>query len=570
MIPFLLPWNGNNMVIPTFPEDIIAAGGSAYPPHFPFQAPPFSSQDFMMDTQMLPFRPPWNANNMVVPIFPEDTIAAEGSACPPYLQNPGPPFPSQNQHPTPAAIAPFQVPKIPSKFDWEKHRAEITRLYRDEKWTLNDVMKFMRERYDFRATTKMFKTRISYWDIRRNLRRSEREDACRELQQRWLAGEEVSAVVVRGQEKNVAVLLRHMRNARRGGYNRSIARNQTWQIRTDIASPASPLYPAGDERPVEVICIQTVYVCQAFPIDISSAEDDSYRNMMRAMERASDSQYREARVLLNKVAQWFQNKIRYEAGSVLLCILRNLSLRSYTPTQRFDPLDLFHNHALSLSKIVHGPRHPLTIILTQLLSVQDCVMASLSAIQAAIQAMQGSSGGFLDDTYWLRNVFTGILEESGDHERAGQLYLDALEELRRLTPQYPYAMINATSSLAWHYFEFEPDKYKKAKKLFKSIQAFGSVSDTETADYAAHSSCYGLAFLAQYNGNLGKAEHCFRAAADAAVKCWGEGGSVSVAARENLARVLDLQGKHVEAEVVRKQCEILDDEDALEEMEEAM
>lgn len=40
--------------------------------------------------------------------------------------------------------------------DWEKHRPEITSLYRDENKTLKEVMAFMEEQYQFRATSVLF------------------------------------------------------------------------------------------------------------------------------------------------------------------------------------------------------------------------------------------------------------------------------------------------------------------------------------------------------------------------------------------------------------------------------
>jgi hypothetical protein len=36
--------------------------------------------------------------------------------------------------------------------DWKHHRAEITRLYRDENRVLRDVVEIMQEKHDFQAT----------------------------------------------------------------------------------------------------------------------------------------------------------------------------------------------------------------------------------------------------------------------------------------------------------------------------------------------------------------------------------------------------------------------------------
>ena len=144
---------------------------------------------------MLSALPPWvdtsmlDATSLVIA-----ANAEEGVVYPHCSQRSAAPLCFQNTASFP--MTPGAGQRIPTKDDWESHRTEITRLYQDEKRTLNEVMKFMLERYDFRATTKMYKTRISDWGLRRNLRWSEREETCRIVKQRWLSGEKVSKIIV--------------------------------------------------------------------------------------------------------------------------------------------------------------------------------------------------------------------------------------------------------------------------------------------------------------------------------------------------------------------------------------
>lgn len=513
---------------------------------------------------MLPLLPGLDIISMDVPVLSAWSVAVEGGVYSPYLHSPAPPLFLQNQNTMSSSTVPVGVQKVPTRDEWTSHRAEITRLYRDEKRTLSEVMRFMSERYDFRATTKMYKTRVSDWDIRRNLRKHEREDACRDLQQRWLSGEKPSKVVIRGQEKDVEVCLRHMRNANRGNQNERLApRAQTWRMQRGNVNPPSPLCPASDERRLEIICMQTIYLCQASSNDLIGYCDDLYGNMWHAVKRAREHRYREARMLLNRAGQRLQDQIRHEADAVLLYLIRSLSLRSKGKIKNFDPLELLHKHALALSEIVHGSSHPLTIVLSQLLAVQNWAVVTSSAVQPGLEVIQakGNFHGSLQVTHWLRHVFANMLEASGNHERAGQLRVEVLES--KLTHRYTSYQINAIFSLARHYLEFEPHKHEEAARLFESIQHLTFDLGTKFADYATHTSFQSLAKLAETKGDLRKAEQYFCACADSAARCWGEGNSDSVEALENFARVLDLQGWHEEAERLWDQSEIRDDEDAL-------
>ncbi|KAF3065938.1 Maltose permease MAL31 [Daldinia childiae] len=56
---------------------------------------------------------------------------------------------------------------------WETHKAEIGRLYLDENKRLKDVMEIMENRWGFRASQKMYKTKLTQWKFFKNNRQAD-------------------------------------------------------------------------------------------------------------------------------------------------------------------------------------------------------------------------------------------------------------------------------------------------------------------------------------------------------------------------------------------------------------
>ncbi|KAK3694183.1 hypothetical protein B0T22DRAFT_437284 [Podospora appendiculata] len=59
--------------------------------------------------------------------------------------------------------------------DWDHYQQTITHLYMQENRTLRQVDDMMRQEYGFRATIKMYKTRIRKWNLRKNARHDDRD-----------------------------------------------------------------------------------------------------------------------------------------------------------------------------------------------------------------------------------------------------------------------------------------------------------------------------------------------------------------------------------------------------------
>ncbi|KAL2884769.1 hypothetical protein HOO65_090064 [Ceratocystis lukuohia] len=56
---------------------------------------------------------------------------------------------------------------LPTERDWDARREEIIYLYRDREYTLNDVLKAIQQKYRWKVTPRMFKTRFDKWGIRK-------------------------------------------------------------------------------------------------------------------------------------------------------------------------------------------------------------------------------------------------------------------------------------------------------------------------------------------------------------------------------------------------------------------
>src|SRR5258708_30098314 len=104
----------------------------------------------------------------------------------------------QKQRQVPLRLSFARVRLYQPKEAWEAYRATIIRLYRDEDRTLKDVMQIMQAQHDFRATAKMYKSRLTAWDIRKYMTWAEREAACRVIKVKQGTGDAHGKVVVRG------------------------------------------------------------------------------------------------------------------------------------------------------------------------------------------------------------------------------------------------------------------------------------------------------------------------------------------------------------------------------------
>lgn len=77
-------------------------------------------------------------------------------------------------------------------------------------------MQIMRTQHKFNATTKMYKSRLATWNVRKYMNCAERETACRMIKLKQGASETPGKVIVRGKARSHDSFLRHMGQSRAG------------------------------------------------------------------------------------------------------------------------------------------------------------------------------------------------------------------------------------------------------------------------------------------------------------------------------------------------------------------
>ncbi|EXJ69534.1 uncharacterized protein A1O5_07570 [Cladophialophora psammophila CBS 110553] len=106
------------------------------------------------------------------------------------------------------------VPRTPQ--EWNAHRGVITRLYRDRELPLKDVQRIMEMEYNFKATKRMYNTRLNQWNIRKNYRAEEKELLAARITQAHLQNRPVSELTFKGRPVKLHRVLRHIRDPKRG------------------------------------------------------------------------------------------------------------------------------------------------------------------------------------------------------------------------------------------------------------------------------------------------------------------------------------------------------------------
>ena len=142
-----------------------------------------------------------------------------------------------------------EVKSGPGAEVWETHRSTIKRLYLDEKKTLNEVMATMQHNYGFKATIKMYKSRITKWALAKNCKAKALKVIARNKVQR----DDVikaSSFRTRARQLEIGQVLRPSKNKRFRPIEELVARSESPEAMTpsyiDCSTPAAlTLYLSG-------------------------------------------------------------------------------------------------------------------------------------------------------------------------------------------------------------------------------------------------------------------------------------------------------------------------------------
>jgi Clr5 domain len=132
----------------------------------------------------------------------------------------------------------------------------------------------MQTENNFKATKKMYKSRLAAWGIRKYMTRAEGEVACRVLKLKHRNVEALGKIIVRGKARNPDVFLRHMGQSRTGSWRRQLLQNVASLHEADIVIEGmerqplhlifrSPIYPPGSGETIEAIGKDLTYLVLA-------------------------------------------------------------------------------------------------------------------------------------------------------------------------------------------------------------------------------------------------------------------------------------------------------------------
>lgn len=473
---------------------------------------------------------------------------------------------------------------VPTREQWELHRPTITKLYRDERWKLKDVVAYMSTQYGFIANERMYKKRISEWDIRRYLRWDEREAVCKSLvlKKPPLGGHKSTKIVVRGQERQLALFLRHMkqplRNARRRPQHRTAA-VMNLNIMTPPADSADltlhqafaagptircTMYPPGEMKVLELICKQTSYICE-----VASNDFRSTTPLCGALEwaaiYASEQRYRDARILANRAGEWVRYRMTSRPDFVLMSVIESLKVRRRNIGNLFDPLELFWFHALDLSTVLLGSSHPLAVVLSSISRIQDWANALESAYRVAIETIRRKGPGeeHAVTARLLQYDLAYSLQDLGCDTKVESLLLDLTNNYQRNYPESPYR-VQALGTLTEFYIEQGPSQYDKARRLLEETRQISTDPVTRRIHaYHRYVVNAGFGYLARSREDYGLALHHLKLCIPAAIYFYGEDHVVVLSCRRKMVECLKKLGEWQEAEEIRRLTQLSDELDDL-------
>ncbi|RMJ09555.1 hypothetical protein BHE90_005955 [Fusarium euwallaceae] len=93
--------------------------------------------------------------------------------------------------------------------DWECHRTTITRLYLTEDTPLDNVVKTMESQFGFKATRRMYSTKLKQWGIMKNYKAKEKDMLIKQVSEALENGQDLSRMLFRGQNVKHHRVLRH-------------------------------------------------------------------------------------------------------------------------------------------------------------------------------------------------------------------------------------------------------------------------------------------------------------------------------------------------------------------------
>lgn len=436
----------------------------------------------------------------------------------------------------------------------------------------------------------------------KNYKREDKEAVCRVLQRRGLAGKAHHQVMIRGQPAKVGRILRHIQSSAVKSHLRgsdcpsmSIEDDQIEVCTPDsgttlddqsslrssgtdllrrlslTTNPSRPILTYDDMGKAEILCLESVRyfdtLLSSYACARSTTGSTRYKSPIVTVNHiyaASDfvqlERYVDARIMLNKAFDEFKDQIREQSPKLLPAILDATFCNDDSDQTPFMVRDLFFEHATDLCEIRLGVRHPITVVISIYRGVggkaETCNAVFGSLLDVALRNAEHSESQ--DLLMYLMERKAEVLHELGRFREAERILQRALTICKSMQGTGHRWSLKVLNSIAWLKFE-ALQSCSEAKALFQNT--LQSVEHKDMARTAGEKigALAGLAWIAEKEHDLLKAESLHRQALDLALETWGAEDNQTIFRALLLEETLRARGNDIEADYLRNYFRLKDD-----------
>lgn len=351
--------------------------------------------------------------------------------------------------------------KYPAE-EWEQRRELITRLYSREGKTLKEVKRILADQA-FPASERMFKQRIHAWELDKNNKEHEMIKVLRIVQTRKSIGKD-TVCHIRGKIVNIAEIRRYF--SRKGitcidGVDLDDETPPTIRVSTPVdqllATPETPRSQVL-ALPDSFQCLQIVnnqiknYIygtyesCWQPKLPQYDSESNSTFEILEwrthlfdAMDLFEVGNANAGYTLLNKVCDRITTILREQHPSLLGEILELAS--TYRLPSQFPFREQVLHFLSSMSSIILGPNHPLTLLLHHLLNptLRHSLIESSMRTALTLFSSPSTFGPSHEQTLTLHTRSACLSWESSLYDRAAATYrhVTSMRTRKTATPSHP-------------------------------------------------------------------------------------------------------------------------------------
>ena len=463
-------------------------------------------------------------------------------------------------------IKPFSSQIAPSRAEWEKHRARIVRLYENEDKTLKEVMRIMREEHDFKATPKMYKSKLKIWKARKYLTKREHDIASQVLQTKQRRGEPYGRVIIRGKDR-LDALLRHTGQSRvracRRHMSESIDSSQDIVINEHMPSQysliAPPLYPPGLEKSIEALCKFMPYLVWKMPPEGLSFE--LFYAMKQACISWDNKSFAKARTSLAMAANWFQANIATRPSLALVSLLRSQTFPGYDGFYGTRLFKKVYANLLRLTNVYYGSKHFFTkLVFHILLMSREPARMQLMFQNVATETISVLHNHDSSEKYRWQTFLAVKIQKIGDKAKARALLVDAVSSFEAHDVYSDNYKWQCMLNLARHYIADASDMDEEAERMLKYLLEAATDPLTRKVNPWHASYVYrALGQLAEKRGAIDAAIDFYYRRVQGAVEVHGDNGVLTLHAMDSLPGLLRRKGREGEAVMLEKRIRLKDE-----------